>query len=107
MLNIIHYQGKLDENLSLAMHAKSGNNGTTTHKAVQSNRHTLAIFMPTVSPNSHGINTPYTDTVYGGLIGQNTIPLWGNMPSRLYAVVETCHPIGLALLTNHKGAFPC
>lgn len=45
-------------------------------------------------------------TSYGGLIGQNKRPS-GNMPSRLYAVVETRQPLfGLVSLTKHKGVQP-
>lgn len=65
--------------------SKSGYyNATTKLLTAQPSRHTLAIFMP-----AKGI-TCYNNS-YGGLIGANIIPK-GNNPSRLVAVVETCHP---------------
>lgn len=85
------------------------NNRTTKQIAVKPSRHSLAIFAPTVSANSAtGVNISSlhdTDSItsYGGLIGVNTRPK-GNSPSRLFAVVETCHPIfGWRKLTKQIG----
>ena len=85
------------------------NTHTTKLKAVKPSRHSLAIFTLTVSDNSAtGVNISSlqdTDSItsYGGLIGVNTRPK-GNSPSRLLAVVETCHPIfGWRKLTKLKG----
>ena len=85
------------------------NTHTTKLKAVKPSRHPLAIFALTVSDNSAtGVNISSlhdTDSItsYGGLIGVNTRPK-GNSPSRLLAVVETCHPIfGWRKLTKLKG----
>lgn len=85
------------------------NTHTTKLKAVKPSRHSLAIFALTVSDNSAtGVNISSlhnTDSItsYGGLIGVNTRPK-GNSPSRLLAVVETCHPIfGWRKLTKLKG----
>ncbi|RKM33708.1 hypothetical protein D6D60_04965 [Moraxella catarrhalis] len=85
------------------------NTHTTKLKAVKPSRHPLAIFTPTVSDNSAtGVNISSlhdTDSItsYGGLIGVNTRPK-GNSPSRLLAVVETCHSIfGWRKLTKLKG----
>lgn len=90
----------------------SDNNATTNHKAALPSRHSLAIFTPTVSDNSPtSVNNPslqdtYSIISYGGAIGVNTIPFLGNSPSRLYAVVEPCHPLSwVVTLTKHKGAF--
>ena len=92
----------------LATGASKCDNERTTHKAVKPNRHSLAIFTPTYSTgvNASLLSTDNVLTVYGGLIVQNTIPFLGNMYSRLYAVVETCQPLflGLVTLTKHKGA---
>ncbi|NSM10993.1 hypothetical protein G5C01_06440 [Moraxella bovoculi] len=102
---------------SLAKSHEFGNNtATTKRKAVKPNRHSLAIFTPTVSNNSTtGVNASSQDkhapswviralsSVFGGLIGVNTKPK-GNSPSRLFAVVETRHPIcGVVSLTKRKG----
>lgn len=92
------------------------NTATTKHKAVKPSRHTLAIFVPVI----HGATNPMITTStnachslyapsiasYDGLIGVNTRPFTGNSPSRLYAVVESRHPLPLVSvtnLTNHKG----
>ena len=90
----------------------SDNNATTNHKAVLPSRHSLAIFTPTVSNNSPtSVNNPslqdtYSITSYGGVIGVNTIPVLGNSPSRLVAVVEPCHPLSWVVnLTKLLGAF--
>lgn len=99
------------------LHGLGNNTATTKRKAVKPNRHSLAIFTPTVSNNSTtGVNTSLQDkhapswviralsSVFGGLIGVNTTPVTGNSPSRLFAVVETCHPIcGVVKLTKRKG----
>lgn len=84
------------------------NTVTTNLIAVQPNRHTLAIFTP---KHSTGVNktslqnTCTVSSVYGGLIGVNKRPK-GNSPSRLLAVVETCHPInGVVSLTKLIGVF--
>lgn len=74
------------------------NERTTKQIAVKPSRHSLAIFAPTVSDNSptgvkiSSLQDTDSITSYGGLIGVNTRPK-GNSPSRLFAVVETCHPI--------------
>lgn len=85
------------------------NTHTTKRKAVKPSRHSLAIFTLTVSDNSAtGVNISSlqdTDSItsYGGLIGVNTRPK-GNSPSRLFAVVETCHPLSWVVkLTKRKG----
>ncbi|OAV29205.1 hypothetical protein AO368_1129 [Moraxella catarrhalis] len=89
----------------------SDNNATTKQKAVKPSRHSLAIFTPTVSDNSptsvniSSLQDTNSITSYGGLIGVNTRPK-GNSPSRLFAVVETCHPLSwVVTLTKQKGAF--
>ena len=87
----------------------SDNNATTKFQAVQPNRHSLAIFTPTVSDNSptsvniSSLQDTDSITSYGGLIGVNTRPK-GNSPSHLGMVVETCHPIfGWRKLTKFQG----
>lgn len=87
----------------------SDNNATTKQKAVKPSRHSLAIFTPTVSDNSptsvniSSLQDTDSITSYGGLIGVNTRPK-GNSPSRLFAVVETCHPLSwVVTLTKQKG----
>lgn len=89
----------------LATGASKCDNERTTYKAVQPNRHTLAIFMPTHSTgvNASLLSTENVLTVYGGLIVQNTIPFLGNMHSRLCTVVETRNPYRLHSLTKYKG----
>lgn len=90
----------------------SDNNATTKQIAVLPSRHSLAIFTPTVSDNSPtSVNIPslqdtYSITSYGGVIGVNTTPFLGNSPSRLFAVVEPCHPLlWVVKLTKQIGAF--
>lgn len=97
-------------------HGLGNNTATTKIQAVKPNRHSLAIFTPTVSNNSTtGVNASLQDkhapswiiralsSVFGGLIGVNTKPK-GNSPSRLVSVVETCHPIyGVVSLTKNTG----
>lgn len=112
-----HRHSELHAKKSLAkLHGLGNNTATTKRKAVKPNRHSLAIFTPTVSNNSTtGVNASSQDkhapswviralsSVFGGLIGVNTKPK-GNSPSRLFAVVETCHPIcGVVSLTKRKG----
>lgn len=90
----------------------SNNTATTKHTSAQPSRHTLAIFMPNATHALSVFITSLLDAciirlsaVYDGLIGVNTRPK-GNSPSRMYAVVETHHPIlGGALLTKHTGVF--
>lgn len=108
--------GILAKNSLAKSHEFGNNTATTKRKAVKPNRHSLAIFTPTVSNNSTtGVNASLQDkhapswviralsSVFGGLIGVNTKPK-GNSPSRLFAVVETCHPIcGVVKLTKRKG----
>lgn len=95
------------------------NNATTKHKAAKPSRHSLAIFAPkiceaTTPTGTTGAKPSHISThanqgaliCYGGLIGANTTPFAGNNPSRLYAVVESRHPMrlhGVANLTKHKG----
>lgn len=108
MLNFIHFQCLLSEKISLdkvwflcrILH-------TTKLTSVKPNRHSLAIFTPTHSTgvNASLLSTDNVLTVYGGLIVQNTIPFWGNMYSRMLAVVETRQPfLWLARLTKLTGA---
>lgn len=105
---------KLDNDLKkqslkglLSLAGVADNDGTTTQIAVKPYRHTLAIFMP----KNRGITTPRLpqgiDTQrhildmltfqhipnYGGLIRPNTIAFMVNKSSRLFAVVETRHPL--------------
>lgn len=101
--------------LAIAKVVKVGNNNATTkHKAVKPSRHSMAIFMPNTCQTvlSTGVNTtvfhnfaPCKIMRIVGLITQNTIPILGNMRSRLYAVVETQHHLFVnGILTKHKGA---
>lgn len=86
------------------------NTATTKLTSAQPSRHTLAIFMPNATCALSVSITSLLDactnkpsSVYGGLIGVNTTPK-GNSPSRMLAVVETCHPIyGVVSLTKLTG----
>ncbi|WP_063514386.1 hypothetical protein [Moraxella ovis] len=102
--------GILAKNSLAKSHELGNNTATTKRKAVKPNRHSLAIFMPKagVNASSQDKHAPSwairaLSSVFGGLIGVNTKPK-GNSPSRLFAVVETCHPIyGVVSLTKRKG----
>lgn len=110
----IKFEYMESEFISLAKNAGVNNNTPTTkHISAQPSRHTLAIFTPNAPKRGQGVFiTSLQDThkhkvssVYGGLIGVNTTPK-GNSPSRICAVVETCHPFfGVVLLTKHIGVF--
>lgn len=95
------------------------NTATTKHKAVMPNRHSLAIFLPKIceptkptfatgrKTKRHIFKRPQFEEVtsYGGLIRPNKIAFLVNKSSRLYAVVETRHPLfesGIQA-TKHKG----
>lgn len=114
MLNIIHYQGKLDENLSLAMHAKSGNNGSLSQeqKAVTPNGLNWLFYCPkcanplAIPPYNHFATTGNLPLMVW-LILQNKP--FGEYAKRLLFVprVRPRHPIIGFLLKNQKGAFPC
>lgn len=93
----------------LAKSAKLADNTATTKLiAVQPSRQSLAIFTPSAYQSIVGvrhIQALMGLSVYGGLIGVNKTPK-GNSPSRLLAVVETCHPIcGVVSLTKLIGVF--
>lgn len=111
LLNLLKSQSKVIFAKILAKIFKLlHNNLTTKRKAVQPSRHSLAIFAPTVSDNSPtGVNISSlqdTDSItsYGGLREPNTIPFLGNKFRRLFAVVETCHPLSWVVkLTKRKG----
>lgn len=101
--------------LAIAKVVEVGNNNATTkHTTAQPSRHSMAIFMPNTCKTvlSTGMNTtvfhnftPCNFMRIVGLITQNTIALWVNMRSRLYAVVETQHHLFLnGTLTKHTGA---
>lgn len=97
-------------NFSIDKPAQNGNNTATTKQiAVQPSRHSLAIFvLDLLARHATSQKTPYSGkSVYGGLIGVNKIPVTGNSPSRLFAVVETCQPIflGWQILTKQIGVF--
>lgn len=102
--------GILAKNSLAKSHELGNNTATTKRKAVKPNRHSLAIFTPKagVNASSQDKHAPSwviraLSSVFGGLIGVNTKPK-GNSPSRLFAVVETRHPIcGVVKLTKRKG----
>lgn len=95
------------------------NNATTKQTAAKPSRHSLAIFAPkiceaTTPTDTTGAKPSHISThasqgaliCYGGLIGANTTPFAGNNPSRLFAVVESRHPMrlhGVANLTKQTG----
>lgn len=102
--------------LAIAKVVKVGNNNATTKlTTAQPSRHSMAIFMPNTFQTvlSTGVNTtvfhnftPCNFMRIVGLITQNTIPILGNMRSRLLAVVETQHHLFLnGTLTKLTGAF--
>lgn len=101
--------------LAIAKVVKVGNNNVTTKLlTAQPSRHSMAIFMPNTCKTvlSTGVNTtvfhnftPCNFMRIVGLITQNTIPVLGNMRSRLVAVVETQrHLFLMANLLNLLGA---
>lgn len=95
------------------------NNPTTKRKAAKPSRHSLAIFAPkiceaTTPTDTTGAKPSHISThasqgaliCYGGLIGANITPFAGNNPSRLFAVVESRHPMlvhSVANLTKREG----
>lgn len=101
--------------LAIAKVVKVGNNNATTKlTTAQPSRHSMAIFMPNTCQTvlATGVNTtvfhnftPCNFMRIVGLITQNTIPILGNMRSRLLAVVETQHHLFLnGTLTKLTGA---
>lgn len=112
--NIGMFQETGNKNHLQSVAGMGQNSVTTKHKAVKPNRHSLAIFVPKINPTTNRTiatgakqrhNNAHSVTSYDGLIGGNTKPK-GNTPSRLYAVVESRHPMTIhrvANLTNHKG----
>ena len=109
-MNKIQCKSKLSEIISLdKVIGMINNTATTKQKAVKPSRHSLAIFTPTVSDNSPtsvniaSLQDAHSIANYGGVMGVNTRPK-GNSPSRLFAVVETCHPLSWVVkLTKQKG----
>ena len=87
------------------------NNATTNHTTAKPSRHSLAIFVPRINPTTnrtiaagakrHIFSLSHNEEVisYDGLMGVNTRPK-GNSPSRLYAVVQSRHPLPLVNVTN-------
>ena len=111
LLFITTLQQAHPKNSLLLVAGMGQNNATTKLLAVKPSRHSLAIFVPRINPTTnrtiaagakrHIFSLSHNEEVisYDGLMGVNTRPK-GNSPSRLYAVVQSRHPLPLVNVTN-------
>lgn len=111
LLLISSYQSAYPKNNLPSMAAINNNSTTTNHTTAKPSRHSLAIFVPRINPTTnrtiaagakrHIFSLSHNEEVisYDGLMGVNTRPK-GNSPSRLYAVVQSRHPLPLVNVTN-------
>ena len=111
LLLISSYQSAFPKNSLPSMAAMNNNSTTTKHITAKPSRHSLAIFVPRINPTTnrtiaagakrHIFSLSHNEEVisYDGLMGVNKRPK-GNSPSRLYAVVQSRHPLPLVNVTN-------
>lgn len=111
LLLISSYQSAFPKNSLPSMAAMNNNSTTTNHTTAKPSRHSLAIFVPRINPTTnrtiaagakrHIFSLSHNEEVisYDGLMGVNKRPK-GNSPSRLYAVVQSRHPLPLVNVTN-------
>lgn len=111
LLLISSYHQAHPKNNLPSMAAMNNNSTTTNHTTAKPSRHSLAIFVPRINPTTnrtiaagakrHIFSLSHNEEVisYDGLMGVNTRPK-GNSPSRLYAVVQSRHPLPLVNVTN-------
>ena len=111
LLLISSYQSAFPKNSLPSMAAMNNNSTTTNHTTAKPSRHSLAIFVPRINPTTnrtiaagakrHIFSLSHNEEVISsdGLMGVNTRPK-GNSPSRLYAVVQSRHPLPLVNVTN-------